>query len=164
MDHYQCHRHRQAETRGQVSKALARRALLTLPLTLAAVVCGAATGANADPCRAQLPKPGVTFTGAVRYVGDGDSLCVGASSDPRTWIEVRLADFYAPELAQAEGAAARRTLARIAEGRLARCIAGHQSYDRVVARCSINGVSIGELLSRQGVREGGRGTLERRHH
>lgn len=34
----------------------------------------------------------------LRYVGDGDSLCLGPSADPATWIGVRLSDFDAPEL------------------------------------------------------------------
>lgn len=54
--------------------------------------------AYADPCKAPLPaQAGVQFSGTVRYVGDGDSLCVGRTADPNTWIEVRLADFNAPE-------------------------------------------------------------------
>jgi hypothetical protein len=47
----------------------------------------------ADPCTAALTsKVGQSFSGQVTYVGDGDSLCVGSSSDGATWIEVRLAD------------------------------------------------------------------------
>ena len=51
------------------------------------------TPAVADPCRAPLPPPGSSFSGMVRYVGDGDSLCVGPASHPERWIEVRLGDF-----------------------------------------------------------------------
>jgi hypothetical protein len=47
--------------------------------------------AHADPCTAPLPSSGTRFAGPVRYVGDGDSLCIGPASDPATWIEVRLA-------------------------------------------------------------------------
>jgi hypothetical protein len=55
--------------------------------------------AFADPCEGALPwRAGETFRGQVSYTGDGDSLCVGASSDPSTWIEVRLADFDAREI------------------------------------------------------------------
>lgn len=43
----------------------------------------AAGAASADPCTAPLPShSGDRFAGTVRYVGDGDSLCVGASSNP----------------------------------------------------------------------------------
>jgi endonuclease YncB( thermonuclease family) len=37
------------------------------------------------------------------------------------------------------------------------CVAGRRSYDRVVARCTVGGQSIGHLMRRAGVREGGRG-------
>jgi endonuclease YncB( thermonuclease family) len=117
----------------------------------------AATAAQADPCTASLPSPGTNFSGQVRYVGDGDSLCIGPSSDSGTWIEVRIADFYAPELHTPDGPKAKVTLERIAMGRSASCTAGKRSYDRVVAQCTIGGASIGELMRRAGVPEGGRG-------
>lgn len=121
------------------------------------------TLARADPCEGQLPRRlGQSFSGSVRYVGDGDSLCVGQSNDPNTWIEVRLADFNAPELNSEGGRAARSALQRIAMGRQARCVAGggrsHRvaSYDRVIATCRINGRRIGDLLREAGAEEGGR--------
>jgi hypothetical protein len=55
--------------------------------------------ARADPCEGRLPgRAGETFAGIVRYVGDGDSLCVGNTAGPAPWIEVRLSDFDAAEL------------------------------------------------------------------
>jgi hypothetical protein len=101
--------------------------------------------AHADPCEADLPtRAGQSFSGAVRYVGDGDSLCVGQSSDPNSWIEVRLADFNAPELNSQGGRPAKAALERIAMNRQAQCTAGGGrssrvvSYDRVSAlRASI---------------------------
>lgn len=67
--------------------------------------------AHADPCEGRLPdRAGATFSGLVRYIGDGDSLCVGPSSDPSTWIEVRLSDFDAPELHSPTGRADRDRL------------------------------------------------------
>lgn len=116
-----------------------------------------ASAAHADPCKAPLPGPGATFAGIVRYVGDGDGLCVGPGSDPATWIEVRVSDFYAPELSEPGGRKAKATLERIAKGKRVVCLAGGRSYDRVVAECRINGVSVGRLMRRAGVREGGRG-------
>ena len=113
--------------------------------------------AYADPCSAPLPPEGSSFEGTVRYVGDGDSMCVGNSSDSRTWIEVRVADFYAPELSSPGGANAKSTLERIAYGRDVQGRAGRRSYDRVVAQCTLGGSSIGDLMRRAGIPEGGRG-------
>jgi endonuclease YncB( thermonuclease family) len=113
--------------------------------------------AFADPCTAPLPSQGSDFSGQVRYVGDGDSLCVGQSSNPATWIEVRVADFYAPELHSSGGLQAKAALERIAMGQMARCRAGRRSYDRVVAQCFVGGKSIGDRMREAGIREGGRG-------
>ena len=118
--------------------------------------------AFADPCEGPLPqRAGETFSGIVRYVGDGDGLCVGANNDPNTWIEVRLADFDAPELQSREGRSAKAALQRIAMGHQARCTAGGGrrgnviSYDRVIATCRIDGRRIGDLMRAAGVDEGG---------
>ena len=113
--------------------------------------------ALADPCIAPLPKPGTSFTGTVRYVGDGDSICVGNGGSGSAWVEVRVADFYAPELNSSGGAQAKAAMGRVALGRTVECTAGKRSYDRVVARCTLNGTSIGDLMRREGVTEGGRG-------
>lgn len=121
--------------------------------------------AVADPCKAipdSGPTPaslafGAVFSGPVVYVGDGDSFCTAAGPEPATWIEVRIADFYAPELNEPGGYVAKLALARIAMGKRARCIAQHRSHDRIVANCSIDGRSIGDLLRAEGIREGGNG-------
>ena len=115
-----------------------------------------ATTALADPCGAPLPGKGTAFAGTVRYVGDGDSLCVGRSPDRRSWVEVRMADFNAPELGSPAGLAAKAALQRVALGRSVMCKAEGRSYDRVVARCRIGRTSIGTLMRKAGVREGGR--------
>lgn len=123
------------------------------------------SGAMADPCKAipdHGPAPaylrsGSTFTGPVVYVGDGDSLCVAVGHSPENWVEVRLQDFYAPELHDPTGPAAKATLSRLAMGNRATCRVDHQSYDRVVARCEIGGRSLGILMRSAGVSEGGRG-------
>ena len=131
------------------------RTLNQLAITLGLLLI--ATPAWADPCTAPLPKAQSTFSGVVRYVGDGDGLCVGATADPTTWIEVRLADFYAPELREPGGQDARRTLERLAMGKVADCVAGRRSYDRVVATCRIGIAEIGNLMRAAGVEEGGNG-------
>ncbi|AYG66117.1 nuclease [Rhizobium sp. CCGE531] len=111
------------------------------------------TSAFADPCEAPLPaQAGVRFTGIVRYVGDGDGLCVGSTSDTNEWMEVRLADFDAPELHQPGGLVAKTTLERITLHREVTCTTERGrsgrvvSFDRVIARCRIGTDSIGDLL------------------
>ncbi len=134
-------------------------------LILGAGLALMATAALADPCTAipdKGPMPsylatGRTFTGSVVYVGDGDSLCVALGLDPMQWVEVRVADFYAPELSAPGGPQAKATLERLTIGRQAVCVAGRRSYDRVVANCRIGGVSVGDLMRRAGVKEGGNG-------
>lgn len=100
---------------------------------------------------------GQRFQGPVVYIGDGDSLCVALGQGADTWVEVRLADFYAVELSAPGGREAKSALESIAKGRTATCVAQHRSHDRVVARCAIKGVSIGDRLRRAGIREGGNG-------
>ncbi|EDX80851.1 hypothetical protein BBAL3_2008 [Brevundimonas sp. BAL3] len=119
--------------------------------------------ARADPCEGRLPShAGETFSGLVRYIGDGDSLCIGPSADPARWIEVRLADFDAPELHSPMGRDAKDRLERLVRGRVLSCVAvrGRNRriivYDRVIAACRLNGRSLGDLLRASGGREGGR--------
>jgi len=119
----------------------------------------------ADPCKAipdrgPLPKylsQKSTFSGPVVYVGDGDSLCVAIGAGAQNWVEVRIADFYAPELSSPEGPKAKAALERITDGKAVECIADHQSYDRVVAVCKVSGVSIGDKMRAAGITEGGNG-------
>lgn len=134
-----------------------------------------ATPALSDPCKAipdrkdPWPFPtwiqeGVPLSGKVVYVGDGDGLCFQARpGGPSGWVEVRVADFYAPELYKPGGREAKIALEQIAMGRRVTCTPerGHNgkifNQDRVVAVCSINGRSVGDLMRRAGVVEGGNG-------
>jgi hypothetical protein len=61
-----------------------------LCLTAAAglLACGWTAPALADPCEGPLPAKGTTFTGVVRYVGDGDGLCIGPAGQPNRWSEI----------------------------------------------------------------------------
>lgn len=118
--------------------------------------------ARADSCEAPLPShAGTTFTGTVRYVGDGDSLCVGQTPDPNEWIEVRLSDINAPEVHADSGKAARAAVVRLSLGRQVTCEAKRGcdgrviSFDRVIALCRIGHQSIGDLLREAGIAEGG---------
>ena len=134
----------------------------------AALLLCSATPALADPCTAipdRGPVPawlhkGAQFSGPVAYIGDGDSLCVAAIAgrgvDQSTWVEVRVADFYAPELHEPGGPEAKAALERIAVGKRVECVADHRSYDRVVAVCRLQGESLGTALKRAGAAEGGR--------
>lgn len=81
---------------------------------------------------------------------------------PANWIEVRLADFYGPELAELGRREAKATLARITLGTHADCVAGKRSYDRVVALCRIGRASVGDSMKADGVEEGGNGRLSGR--
>jgi len=142
------------------------RAMRFFAALIAAAFTGLAAPVLADPCKRipdRGPMPvelasGRTFSGPVVYVGDGDSLCVetlrGRGGDG--WVEVRLADFNAPELNEPGGRAARDALAAIAMGRLVICVAGRRSYDRVVARCTLRGIGLGDRMRQRGVAEGGR--------
>ena len=130
-----------------------------------------ATAAKADPCKAipdHGPMPsylhrGEHFSGPVVYVGDGDSLCVAVGQGPANWMEIRLEDFYAPELHSPTGPAAKAALEKVAMGRNAECIVNRQSYDRVVATCRIGSRSIGDLLRAAGSIEGGNGYGQGKH-
>ena len=130
---------------------------------IAAALFLAPAAARADPCEGSLPTiAGRTFSGPVRYVGDGDSLCVGRSANPKSWIEVRLADFDAPELNDAGGARAKALLKRVTRGRelLCRATRGRSGrvvvYDRVIAACTLGGRRLDDLLRAAGGIEGGR--------
>ena len=121
--------------------------------------------AAADPCLA-VPdagpappslSPGSRFSGPVVHIIDGDGLCVDTGGGPTGWVEVRLADFYAPELSSPEGPAAKRSLEQLSFGRRLECVAQKQSYDRIVAQCRLEGRLLGELLRELGGDEGGRG-------
>ena len=122
----------------------------------------AATAAQADPCEGRLPtRHGETFAGMVRYVGDGDSLCVGQTSNPNDWIEARLADFDAPELREQDRRRGHDILTRLARGRQVSCTPTRGrsgrvvSHDRVIASCRLNGQRLGDLLRAQRAPEGG---------
>jgi endonuclease YncB( thermonuclease family) len=137
------------------------RQLLT-SLAISAFLAGPAL---ADPCeaipeRGPLPSylsSGARFSGDVTYVIDGDSLCVAVGPDPKEWVEVRLADFFSPEAREPGGPPAKRALERMALGKKAACVAGRRTYDRIAARCQIDGRQIGAMMRSAGIAEGGRG-------
>jgi endonuclease YncB( thermonuclease family) len=111
------------------------------------------TAALADPCEAPLPAKGTPFAGVVTYIVDGDGLCVGPLPDKA--IEVRLADFNAPEWNREGGKEAKAALTRIAMGKHVECTAGEKTWDRTAARCTLDGRPLGDLMRAAGVPEGG---------
>jgi endonuclease YncB( thermonuclease family) len=131
-------------------------------MMLCALIVAWALPAHADPCEGKLPsKLGTVFTGTVRYVVDGDGFCVGSSSDPNTWIEVRMADFDAPELSTNEGKRGKDILAREIANREISCTTSKgrsgktTTYDRVLAVCQVNGSRVADMLARAGALTGG---------
>lgn len=143
----------------------ARGSPLARPAWAAATLAVWASPVCADPCKAipdRGPMPpevtaGRRFEGPVVYVGDGDSLCVALGASPERWVEVRLADVYAPELHEPEGMRAKALLEQITMGRRLSCIAGKRSYDRVVATCRVEGRRLQDRLRAAGAPTGGRG-------
>lgn len=125
---------------------------LGLGLIFAALAAGAA---RADPCTAPLPQHGEPFHGPVMWVIDGDSLCVHQPGG--LMIEVRLVDFDAPEISEPGGDAAWFDLVGLTLTRELACTPLARSYDRVVARCTLDGDPVGVLLKAAGHPEGGRG-------
>jgi micrococcal nuclease len=135
-----------------------------LKLTIVAVALAVASSAMADPCTApvNIYKVGAKVAGPVVYVGDGDGLCVGLGPSGDRWVEIRLANFYAPELSDPGGKVAKAELDRLIFGQQVVCTVGGDrgktmSYDRLLARCAVDGKDVGDLMRAAGVEEGGRG-------
>jgi micrococcal nuclease len=80
-------------------------------------------------------------------------VCVGPDRDRR--IEVRVADFNAPELSEPNGKLARDALREIALNKAVECVGSHYSHDRIVAICKLGGRTLGELMREKRVPEGG---------
>jgi len=143
---------------------MAFRALLPALVLLLSGGAALADPCDAVPQKGDLPKPlarGERFSGPVVHVADGDSLCVAVG--PRRgidWVEVRLADFHAPELKEPGGREARDTLKRLTQGRRVDCLSRGRTWDRVAADCRLGGRSLGERMRSAGVAEGGRGKGE----
>jgi hypothetical protein len=76
------------------------------------------------------------------------------------WVEVRLADFHAPELKAPGGREARDVLKGITRGRQVDCVSRGRTWDRVAADCRLGGQSLGDRMRAAGVAEGGRGRGE----
>jgi len=121
--------------------------------------------ALADPCGADVTRlrEGQLLTGTVTYVGDGDSICLGSTHDPASWVEIRLENWFAPELHDPGGAEAKALMVSLAQGRPASCVIRRgrngqtYSYDRAFATCTVGGQDLAASAQRAGGRQGGRG-------
>lgn len=74
---------------------------------------------------------------------DGDTFRMGHRS-------VRLWGIDAPELHEAGGPAAKEALSLLLQDKTLTCVPKGRSYERIVARCKIEGRDLGELLTRTG--------------
>jgi micrococcal nuclease len=124
-----------------------------MALALVAGTSKAQADWSQDACRGPLPPVGVKFSGVVTWVGDGDMVCLGPNRDRR--IEVRLADFNAPEKGQPNFQLAWDALRGIALDEFVECVGTHYSHDRIVARCTLDGRSLGDRMRDARAPEGG---------
>lgn len=75
---------------------------------------------------------------------DGDTLRCADGTRVRLW------GVNSPERHEPAGPAATRAVARIIGGRTIRCERKGKSYERIVARCTVNGRDIAAEMVRQG--------------
>lgn len=76
------------------------------------------------------------------YVIDGDTIVIAHE-------RIRLQNFNAPELDQPGGLAAKAKLQSITRGKTVHCDGkARDRYARLVARCSVNGLDIGQEMRR----------------
>lgn len=134
-------------------------------LVLATAALGLmATSALADPCDAPVKgyRAGQVISAPIIYAGDGDSLCLALGRDRSQWLEIREARWFAPELNEPGGRAAKRAMDRLV-GKRAVCTVERgqggrtSSYDRVIAACRVEGRPISSIMQAAGIRQGGRG-------
>jgi hypothetical protein len=107
------------------------------------------TPAEAE-CGSLFPGLYATFEGEVRYVMDGDTLCLANRGGT---VRVRLADFNAAELDEQGGSAAKQILSELTLGSRLTCTVLDHSLDAVVALCMINIENVGNMLRAKGARE-----------
>ena len=138
--------------------------MLKITTTCLAVIAfsACASSALADPCEGDLPtKQGTQFSGLVRYVVDGDGICLGQNDDPNTWIEVRFSDFDAPELNTKQGHVAKKIVEGALSGKEVTCVTSKgrtgrtKSHDRVLASCRSEGRSVVAILEELDTPTGG---------
>lgn len=78
----------------------------------------------------------------IAYVIDGDTIIIARE-------RIRIQNFNAPELDQPGGQAAKAKLQAITRGKTVHCDGkARDRYARLVARCSVNGMDIGQEMRR----------------
>lgn len=86
------------------------------------------------------------FSGVVNWVTDGDTLRVAGHEYP-----IRLWGVDAPERDTPEGVRAGRYLTTLVKGRRVECVSvAIDKYRRTVAKCSVNGRGVSELVLERG--------------
>jgi hypothetical protein len=123
--------------------------LITTPGTMGPQDCARVTSAQV----------GYRFSGRAVHVVDADTLDIAR---PGGCVRVRLTDFDGREDGQPGYHTGKSALTRITAGKLVSCRVergrdGRRtvSHDRVLARCSVNGVALGKRLKAARVPQGG---------
>lgn len=124
--------------------------LITSPGTLGPHDCAEVTSAAV----------GYRFSGRVVHVVDADTIDLGRGP---TCVRVRLTDFNAVECAQPCRDRGSTILRQVTTDKVVSCVVergrnGRRtvSHDRVLARCSVDGVALGKRLKKARVPQGGR--------
>ncbi len=112
-------------------------------LGLMAGLAAGAVQSPVAPCGGAVPHAGALLHGPALHVIDGDTLCVAQGPEPSTWVAVRLADV--PDTT------AWGTLMAAAFALTLDC----QVIARGVARCTIDGRPLGQIVRQPAVRAAG---------
>lgn len=115
----------------------ARLALGLLFCLAAAFPACALEDVQASACGAPIPPEGVSFSGPVLQVIDGERLCVATGPSPQDWIEVRPVGLR--PAAALPAAQARALLMSATFSRRLDCVAGQRIGEAVAAVCTVEG-------------------------
>lgn len=94
-------------------------------------------------CTAPMPAAGAAFEGPVLHVFDGANLCVALGPIPSQWVRVELDD--------APAAGGRQAMMAAVFAKRVVCVAGPSGEQGVIARCRLDGQSLGEVAGRPDV-------------
>lgn len=94
-------------------------------------------GPQASACGAPAPSEGVSFSGPVLQVIDGERLCVATGPSPQDWVEVRPVGLR--PAAALPASQARSLLMSATFSRRLDCVAGERIGEAVAATCTVEG-------------------------